>query len=117
MNISSVMTPEVQKELIECTQNLVRIKSVSGQEEGIVKFIEATMKTLGYDEAIIDAMGNVVGRIGDGETALMFDSHIDTVAVKDAENWNVPPFRPCVPKISPDLREPSARRRGLVLFR
>jgi putative selenium metabolism hydrolase len=92
MNKLDLITPEVKKELIEFTQRLVRIKSVSGQEEEIVKFIEKKMNALGYDEVIIDSMGNVVGRIGNGEKAIMFDSHIDTVEVKDEEKWDVPPF-------------------------
>ena len=92
MNKLDLITPEVKKELIEFTQSLVRIKSVSGQEEKIVKLIEKKMNALGYDEVIIDSMGNVVGRIGNGEKAIMFDSHIDTVEVKDEEKWDVPPF-------------------------
>jgi putative selenium metabolism hydrolase len=92
MNTLDLITPEVKKELIEFTQSLVRIKSVSGQEEEIVTFIEKKMDALGYDEVLIDSMGNVVGRIGNGEKAIMFDSHIDTVEVKDEEKWDVPPF-------------------------
>jgi len=92
MNKLDLITPEEKKELIEFTQSLVRIKSVSGQEEKIVKFIEKKMNAFGYDEVIIDSMGNVVGRIGHGEKAIMFDSHIDTVEVKDEEKWDVPPF-------------------------
>lgn len=92
MNKLDLITPEVKKELIEFTQSLVRIKSVSGQEEEIVKFIEKKMNALGYDEVIIDSMGNVVGRIGNGEKIIMFDSHVDTVEVKDEEKWDVPPF-------------------------
>ncbi|AOT68998.1 YgeY family selenium metabolism-linked hydrolase [Geosporobacter ferrireducens] len=79
-------------ELVKFTQDLVRIKSYSGHEEEIVKFIAKKMNELGYDEVIIDAMGNVVGRIGNGEKVIMFDSHIDTVEVKDEEKWDVPPF-------------------------
>jgi putative selenium metabolism hydrolase len=30
--------------------------------------------------------------LGNGEKAIMFDSHVDTVEVKDEEKWNVPPF-------------------------
>ena len=86
------LTPKVETELINFTQNLVRIKSVTGDEEEIIRFIEKKMKEIGYDEIIVDSMGNVVGRIGDGKNALMFDSHIDTVAVKDEGEWDVPPF-------------------------
>jgi putative selenium metabolism hydrolase len=50
------------------------------------------MKALGYDQVTIDAMGNVVGRIGNSPKAIMFDSHVDTVEVNDADKWDVPPF-------------------------
>ncbi|MFZ5967458.1 MAG: YgeY family selenium metabolism-linked hydrolase [Bacillota bacterium] len=81
-----------KEELVNFTQDLIRIKSYSGHEEEIVKFIAKKMNDLGYDEVIIDAMGNVVGRIGTGEKVIMLDSHIDTVEVKDEEKWDVPPF-------------------------
>lgn len=82
----------VKDELVRFTQDLVRIQSYSGHEEKIVKFIAAKMKELGYDEVVIDSMGNVLGRIGDGEKVIMFDAHIDTVEVKDEEKWDFPPF-------------------------
>ena len=87
-----MLTPKVEAELIDFTQHLVRIKSVSGEEEEIIAFIEKKMRDIGYDEITVDSMGNVVGRIGDGNNAIMFDSHIDTVAVKDGREWDVPPF-------------------------
>ncbi len=87
-----MLTPKVETELIDFAQHLVRIKSVSGEEEEIISFIEKKMRDIGYDEITVDSMGNVVGRIGDGNNAIMFDSHIDTVAVRDGEEWDVPPF-------------------------
>ncbi|WP_315118261.1 YgeY family selenium metabolism-linked hydrolase [uncultured Clostridium sp.] len=87
-----VIMEEVKKDLIEFTQDLVRIKSYSGQEEKLINFIERKMKFLEYDEVIIDSMGNVLGRIGNGEKIVMFDSHIDTVKVTDEDKWEVAPF-------------------------
>jgi putative selenium metabolism hydrolase len=92
MNRSDLPTPEIQEELIQFTQNLVRIRSLSGQEEEIIKFIEQMMRTLGYEEVTIDSMGNLLGKIGDGAKSILFDSHVDTVEVKDADQWDVPPF-------------------------
>lgn len=43
------------------------------------------MPALGYDEVIVDAMGNVLGRIGNGPVRMLFDAHVDTVEVPDAE--------------------------------
>lgn len=92
MDTLDLLTPELKKELVEFTQSLVRIKSLSGQEGEIIKFIEKKMNALGYDEVTIDSMGNLVGRIGNGGKAIMFDSHVDTVEVKDEEKWDIPPF-------------------------
>lgn len=91
-NASDLLTPKLEKELLEFTRDLVRIKSLSGQEGEVIKFIERKMIDLGYDEVAIDAMGNLLGRIGDGEEAILFDSHVDTVDVTDEEKWNIPPF-------------------------
>ena len=82
----------LQTEIIEFLQDLIRIKSYSGEEEQIIRFIERKMIDLGFDEVKIDGMGNLLGRIGNGEKIIMFDSHVDTVHVTDAEEWAHPPF-------------------------
>ena len=93
MSTSDLFTPEIKQELIKFTQSLIRIKSLSGQEEEIIRFVEQKMKALGYDEVIIDSMGNLLGRIGNvGEKSILFDSHVDTVVVNDEAEWEVPPF-------------------------
>jgi len=92
MNKLEIMGKDIRKDLQLFAQELVRIKSTSGNEETIIRFIASKMKALGYDEVVIDGFGNVVGRVGSGEKAVMFDSHVDTVEVKDAELWKVPPF-------------------------
>jgi putative selenium metabolism hydrolase len=83
---------DVNRELIEFTQHLVRIQSYSGEEGEAAKFIAAKMKELEYDEVNIDRYGNVVGRIGKGDKVILFDSHTDTVKVNDANQWGMPPF-------------------------
>jgi putative selenium metabolism hydrolase len=92
MNQSDLMTPQEQAELIAFTQSLVRTQSLPGQEEQVIKLIERRMKALGYDQVIVDSMGNLLGKIGHGEKAILFDSHVDTVEVNDAEKWDFPPF-------------------------
>jgi len=92
MKMLDLITPELREELIQFAQSLVRVKSMSGQEGEIIKLIEKKMYALGYDEVVIDSMGNIVGRIGVGEKAIMFDSHVDTVEVNDEEKWDIPPF-------------------------
>ncbi|MCA6432113.1 MAG: YgeY family selenium metabolism-linked hydrolase, partial [Cytophagales bacterium] len=66
-----MLTPALEKEILEFAQQLVRIKSYSGQEEEAIKFVETKMLSLGYDEVIIDQMGNVLGRIGTGPKSIL----------------------------------------------
>ncbi|MDA3791181.1 MAG: YgeY family selenium metabolism-linked hydrolase [Desulfobacula sp.] len=90
-NIKSALE-EIKSDLIEFAQELVKIKSYSGDEEKIIQFIKEKMIQLDYDDVVIDSMGNIVGRIGNGQQSIMFDSHIDTVEVKDFSDWIHPPF-------------------------
>jgi putative selenium metabolism hydrolase len=92
MNQSNLISQEEQAELIAFIQSLVRTKSLSGQEEAAIRLIESKMNALGYDEVIIDSMGNLLGRIGQGDKTILFDSHVDTVEVNDADKWDIPPF-------------------------
>lgn len=78
--------------LIAFVQKLVSIQSFSDHEAEVARVVKEKMLELGYDEACIDSTGNVVGRIGNTGKILMFDSHMDTVDVNDAEEWRVPPF-------------------------
>ena len=89
---SALLSPKMQDEVVEFAQELVRIRSLSGQEKDIIQYVAERMRSLGYDEVVVDAMGNVLGRIGSGGKAIMLDSHVDTVAVTDEEKWAVPPF-------------------------
>ena len=90
-NIKSALE-KIKSDLIEFAQDLVKIKSYSGDEEKIIQCIKKKMMELDYDDVIIDSMGNIVGRIGNGQKIIMFDSHVDTVEVNDFSDWTHPPF-------------------------
>jgi len=83
---------QYREDIVGFAGELVSIPSYTGQEEAVIKVIEKKMKDLGYDDVIIDEMGNIIGVIGKGEKKIMLDSHVDTVSVKDADEWAVPPF-------------------------
>ena len=72
--------------------DIVAIPSLSCQEEQVIRRIEREMKAVGFDEVIIDRMGNCIGRIGNGRTVLLMDAHIDTVGVSDPDAWERPPY-------------------------
>lgn len=79
-------------ELTEFMRNLVKAKSYSAQEKDVVLTIKEEMEKVGFDEVIIDGMGNILGRIGNGKTVIAMDAHIDTVEVGNPRLWKVDPF-------------------------
>jgi putative selenium metabolism hydrolase len=73
-------------------RRLVAIPSESRHEEAIAVAVRKEMLSLGYDAADIDRFGNVVGRIGDGRTRIIFDAHIDTRGIGDRSSWRFDPY-------------------------
>ena len=71
---------------------LVKIKSLSLGEKEVAEELKRQMLEAGFDEARIDKLGNVIGRIGNGQKILAFDGHIDTVDVGNPANWDLDPF-------------------------
>lgn len=79
-------------EVTRFLRDIIAIPSPSCEEARVAGRISDEMRSLGYDEVRIDGMGNVVGRIGDGKTALVLDAHMDTVGVGDRSAWPHDPF-------------------------
>jgi len=74
-------------------QTIVRQRSLSGQEQGVVQAILAEMKTLAYDRAWVDEYGNAVGIIEGSHPGptLLLDAHCDVVDAIPSD-WSRPPF-------------------------
>lgn len=71
---------------------IIKIKSLSGEEEGVVNLIKKMMENAGFDEVKVDGLGNVIGRIGNGKKIIALDGHIDTVDLGNPEDWNFDPL-------------------------
>ena len=82
----------LEGQLISFASELVRIKSRTGREANLVERIRQEMAKLDYDDIIVDKVGNIVGVIGDGPVKLLYDSHMDHVAVNDAGEWAHGPY-------------------------
>ena len=85
---------EQNQPVITLLTSLIRERSYSGEEAGIVHILESFFKENSFDDCLIDQTGNVIGVIeGDrpGPT-LLFDGHIDTVPVEDPAEWTHDPF-------------------------
>ena len=51
------------------------------------------MKKLGYDKVEFDALGNVIGWMGEGDKIIALDSHVDTVGIGNRDNWEADPYQ------------------------
>ncbi|MCI6172943.1 MAG: YgeY family selenium metabolism-linked hydrolase [Clostridiales bacterium] len=85
---------EKEREVIALLARLVRIRSYSGHEEGIVDALSAYAREHGFDKVTIDPYGNVIMTItGDYPgPKLLFDGHMDTVPVNEADQWKHDPL-------------------------
>lgn len=80
--------------LISLLQTMVKTKSYSGEEKDMADLCMKVMKDFGFDEVKVIKYGTVLGCVKGnrpGKTFL-FDGHMDTVDVVDAEEWAFDPF-------------------------
>ena len=79
---------------IEFAADLIRIPSVSGSEGAVAERVLEELRELGFDEAWIDEVGNVIGRISGtaGGPTVMLSSHLDVVDAGDAAGWEFDPY-------------------------
>jgi putative selenium metabolism hydrolase len=82
-----------RERVVSLARELVGRPSVTGAEGEIARFLQSVLPHYGFDEALIDPYGNVVGRVGEPVAGgLLFDGHLDTVGVHDPDQWQHDPF-------------------------
>jgi putative selenium metabolism hydrolase len=82
-----------QGRLVAFAQQIVRIPSLSGEEGAVADAVGDEFRRLGYDSVTVDENGSVVATI-EGSThgpTLLYDAHIDTVAIAHAPPWKHAP--------------------------
>ncbi|MGD8996760.1 MAG: YgeY family selenium metabolism-linked hydrolase [Anaerolineae bacterium] len=88
---------EDRARLLAFLRDLVRTPSPSTQERAVAERIVREMRDLGFPEVWVDAIGNVVGRVGPGNgPTLMLNAHMDTVRVSARDSWARDPFEASV---------------------
>ncbi len=83
-----------QQKMIVLCQELIQLPSYTGNEQHVANKLKQVMCELGFDSAEIDSYGNVVGEIRGQSNGpkILFDGHMDTVAVANPNSWTVNPF-------------------------
>ncbi len=83
--------------MVDFLRRMVAIPSESTHEKPVIDLVASEMRRAGFDEVKIDALGNVLGRVGSGKRVIAIDAHVDTVGVGDRAAW---PHDPYVGKVA-----------------
>jgi putative selenium metabolism hydrolase len=81
-----------RNDILAFFREIVAIPSMDSDIEKVGERVGEEMERLAFDEIYVDAYGSIVGRIGDGDRVLLFDSHLDTVGIGDLAQWEWDPF-------------------------
>ena len=83
-----MLTKERKEKVVAALQKAIQAKSYSGEEKGVVEYLEKLFKDIGYDTVHIDRYGNIIGCIKGKKNGLkvLMDGHMDTVPVQE-EKW------------------------------
>jgi putative selenium metabolism hydrolase len=90
---------EIQKEVIQFTQEIIKIPSFTGQEGELAKVILKKLEEFNLDDAFIDGIGNVVGVIRGQKNGanILLNGHLDVVPAGNINNWH--PYNPFAAQI------------------
>ncbi len=81
------------QELYAFAQRLVQTPSLSTQEGDLAALLVEHLRTLGFSDVRVNAMGSVIVTLGGGEgPTLLYNAHMDTVAPGTPESWPHPPY-------------------------
>lgn len=81
-----------RQEMSDFLRDMIRLPSESCNEALVIDRIRTEMEHVGFDRVEVDGMGNVLGYMGNGETLIAMDAHIDTVGVGVEANWEYDPY-------------------------
>lgn len=82
-----------ENDILRFFREIVAIPSMDSDIEKVGQRIGEEMTKLGFDKVYTDRYGSIVGKIGNGDKILLYDSHIDTVGIGDPAQWPWDPFQ------------------------
>ena len=85
---------ENETPVVQLLSKLIRTRSYSGEEQGVVEVLKTFFSENGFDEIHVDTTGNIIGVLNGSRPGptVLFDGHIDTVPVQDPKLWKHDPF-------------------------
>lgn len=88
------MNDEAKNYVTKLCQESLRIPSYTGKEKAFADWIKKQFSEIGFDKIDTDEYGNVLATLKGNAPGggILFDAHIDTVAVPNPSLWHHDPF-------------------------
>ncbi len=90
---------------IKLAKELIRFKSITPTDAGVMKFLERKLKKLGFKTNIIEfreknfkPVKNLYARLGKDNPNFCYAGHLDVVHPGNLNNWKINPFKPSIRK-------------------
>lgn len=84
------------EERVKILQDVVKIKSINGNEEEVALYLQALLKKYAIDSILVryaEGRSSLVAELSNGEGKVLgFTGHMDVVDVGDETDWTYPPF-------------------------
>lgn len=87
------LVENARDDILSFFREIVAIPSTDSDIEEVGARVGDEMTRLAFDDVYVDKYGSIVGRVGQGDKILLFDSHLDTVGIGDRGQWDWDPFQ------------------------
>jgi len=77
-------------------RELCATSSVDGEIADVLERVRQEAIKLHFEDIWTDSMGCLLTAIGKGPVTILYDAHLDTVGIGDADDWDHDPFKGCV---------------------
>jgi putative selenium metabolism hydrolase len=79
--------------IVDFAQRTIQTPSLSGDEKQMADLVQNELRSLGFVDAHIDEVGNVLVKLGGGSgPSTLLHAHLDIVDPGDISRWSHPPF-------------------------
>ena len=90
---------------LQLAKELIKFRTVTPEDAGIMKFLEKKLKKLGFKTKILEfkekdskPVKNIYARLGSKGPNFCYAGHLDVVPAGNLKDWTVNPFKPSIKK-------------------
>ncbi len=90
---------------LQLAKELIKFRSITPEDAGVMKFLEKKLKKLGFETKILvfkeknyKPVKNLYARLGNKQPNFCYAGHLDVVPPGNIKDWTIDPFKPSIKK-------------------